>query len=95
MKITNNTKNLRFELMEDGELAYLEYRYYKNDIALMHTFVPDKLRGKGIAHALAKCALEFVQKEGKKMMVYCTYVAKYLQEHPEYKTLLDESYYKK
>lgn len=93
-QITNNTKNLQFEVKQEGHLAYLEYRFYKNSIALMHTFVPDELRGRGIAADLAKFALEYVKQEKKTLMVYCPYVAKYLKEHEEYKALLNPDYYK-
>ena len=90
--ITNNTKRSRFESEVDGEFAYLDYRFYKDDIALMHTFVPEFARHRGIAAALAKFALEYVKEQRLKLMVYCPYVRKYLQEHPEYQTLLDGKY---
>ena len=34
---TNNLTNLRFEVDVDEEKAYLEYRWYKKDLALMQT----------------------------------------------------------
>ena len=37
--VVNNDVQQRFEVYEGNETAYLEYRYYKEDIALMHTFV--------------------------------------------------------
>jgi predicted GNAT family acetyltransferase len=54
ISIINNTKLSRFETEINGEFAYVEYRFYKGDIALMHTFVPEADRNKGIASALAK-----------------------------------------
>ena len=76
----------------DGELAVLQYRFYKNDIALMHTEVPEKLSGKGLASALAKYALEWAKNNNKKVMVYCPFVASYLKKHPEYNFLIDKMY---
>src|SRR3954451_4789833 len=35
-EIINNEKNLQFEIHEDDEMGVLQYRFYKNDIALMH-----------------------------------------------------------
>ena len=90
--ITNNEKHSRFETEVNGEFAYLEYRFYKGDIALMHTFVPESARGMGLAAALAKYSLEYVKEHKLKLMVYCPYVRKYLTEHPEYQVLLDKQY---
>jgi predicted GNAT family acetyltransferase len=92
ISITNNTKLNRFETEVNGEFAYVEYRFYKDDIALMHTFVPESARGKGIAAALAKFSLEYVKEHKLKLMVYCPTIAKYMKEHPEYQSLLDKKY---
>lgn len=91
--VKNNVENLRFEIHENAELAYLEYRYYKKDIAFMHTLVPESLKGKGIASALAKYAFEFAKKEKKPVMVYCPFVGSYVKKHPEVKAQLDQQYY--
>jgi uncharacterized protein len=90
--IINNTKLSRFETEINGEFAYVEYRFYKGDIALMHTFVPEADRNNGIASVLAKYALEYVKEQKLKLMVYCPVIAKYIKLHPEYKTLIDKQY---
>ena len=92
--VKNNTNNQRFEIHEDGEIAYLEYRFYKKDIALMHTVVPEALGGKGIASALAEYAFDYAKKEKKLVMVYCPFVSGYVKKHPEVKEQLDKEYYK-
>ncbi|MDB5199323.1 MAG: N-acetyltransferase [Chitinophagaceae bacterium] len=90
--ITNNIKQSRFETQIDGEFAYVDYRFYKDDIALMHTFVPEIGRGKGISSTLAKFALEYVKEQNLKLMVYCPFIAKYIKLHPEYESLIDKQY---
>jgi predicted GNAT family acetyltransferase len=90
--IINNTQQQQFEVRSENELAMLVYRFYKDDIALMHTEVPAALSGKGIASALAKHAFEWAKEHNKKVMVYCPFVAVYLKRHPEYNFLLDKSY---
>jgi uncharacterized protein len=82
--IQNNEKEQRFEIETEGEKAFLEYRHYYNDIALMHTFVPESLNGKGIASALAQYALNWTKSHNKKAKVYCPFVATYLKRHPQY-----------
>jgi len=92
--IINNIKLSRFETEIDGEFAYVDYRFYKGDIALMHTFVPETARGKGISSELAKFALEYVKEQNLKLMVYCPVIAKYIKQHPKYEALVDKQYHK-
>ncbi len=90
--VNNNEKTQRFQIHEAGELAYLEYRYFKNDIALMHTFVPEVLEGKGMASTLAHYALEWAKENQKPVIVYCPFVAAYLKKHTEYNSIIDKNY---
>ena len=92
MEIINNKKNFRFEApLPDGEVATLEYRWLRGSMVLMHTLVPVAARGKGVAAALVKYVLDYIRENGLKMIVYCPYVTKYLEKHPEYKYLIDTS----
>jgi uncharacterized protein len=92
IKIINNEARHRFETPAGDDLAYLEYGWHKGDIALMHSFVPESGRGKGLAAELAKFALEYVKEKKLRLMVYCPYVIRYMKEHPEYNVLLDKQY---
>jgi len=85
---------MQFEITLEDEKAYLTYRYYKEDIAFMHTFVPEELEGRGIASALAKEAFRYAASSKKLVMVYCPYVAGFIQKHPEYEKQLDPEYRK-
>lgn len=89
IKIFNNEQRLHFEtLLDDGDYAYIEYRWLKGTLVLMHTLVPEKHEGKGIAAALAKFALEYARNNKLMLLVYCPYVKGYMQRHPEYNGLL-------
>lgn len=90
--IRNNENNLQFEIEVDGEIAYLSYRFYKKDIAFMHTFVPKFLEGKGIASALARHAFEFANEKKKLVMVYCPFVSKFIKTHTEYDKQINPAY---
>jgi predicted GNAT family acetyltransferase len=92
--VVNNDKEMQFEVELDGEKAVLVYRFYKHDIALMHTEVPDALEGKGIASALARAAFAYAESQQKPVIVYCPFVAGFIQKHPEYKKQLDPEYNK-
>lgn len=90
--ISDNTTQQQFEITMDDELATLQYRFYKNDIALMHTHVPERLKGRGLATALANFGLEWAKSQNKRVMVYCPFVGSYLKKHPEYNYLIDKNY---
>ena len=75
---------MRFELKLEGQVAFLEYRYKKGILALMHTEVPAVLEGKGLGSALAKYAFQFAKQNNLPVLVYCPFVTSFLKRHPEY-----------
>lgn len=90
MEAVNNKKLSRFEIqLPNGEFAILEYRWLKGAMVLMHTMVPVAARGQGLADKIAKYALEYVREQNLKIIVYCPFVTKYMEKHPEYNDLLD------
>ena len=80
--------NGRFELERDGRVAYLEYNLAGKVLQLIHTEVPEALRGKGMASTLAESALEWAREHEVKVDVICPSVAAYLRTHPEYSDLV-------
>lgn len=80
--------NGRFELDRDGHVAYLEYNLAGKVLQLIHTEVPEPLRGKGLAGELAQSALQWARDHDLKVDVVCPYVAAFLRKHPEYSDLL-------
>jgi len=86
--VYNNADNMQFEMHSDGETAFLQYRFHEDVIWLMHTEVPKKLEGKGIASILAHYGLEWAKENNKKVKVICPFVAIYLKRHPEYNVLV-------
>ena len=75
--------NGRFELERDGHVAYLEYNLAGKVLQLIHTEVPEALRGAGMASALAESALQWAREHEVKVDVICPSVAAYLAKHPE------------
>jgi predicted GNAT family acetyltransferase len=89
MLIINNTKRNRFETEINGKFAYLDYEFFNGVMNLFHTFVPPKDRHQGIAFALVEFALEYAKSEHLKVIAGCPTVSIYIEQHPEYETLLD------
>lgn len=92
--VRNNEKQLQFEIGEGNDLAVLEYRFYKKSIAFMHTLVPESLKGKGIASALAAYAFAYAKEHKLPVMVYCPFVGAYLKRHPELREQLDKTFHR-
>lgn len=80
--------NGRFEIERDGQIAYLEYNLTGKILQLIHSEVPEAMRGHGIAATLAQSALEWAREHQVKVDVVCPSVAAYLEKHPEYKDLV-------
>ena len=87
-QIRNNEKNQRFEIVIENEIAFLEYRWNKDDLVLMHTLVPPKFERMGLASSLAKFALEHAKEKHLTIIVYCPFVVQYVKTHTEYNFLL-------
>lgn len=92
IKIINNEQRQHFETkLDNGEFAFIEYRWHKEILVIMHTFVPEAYEGKGIASSMAAFALTYARSNRLKVLVYCPYVKGYLARHPEYNDLLAAS----
>ncbi|MCC6589661.1 MAG: N-acetyltransferase [Bryobacterales bacterium] len=87
-QVTNNQSAHQFELTADGETAVLTYRLQPGSITFVHTGVPEKLEGRGIAKQLAAAGLEFAREHGLTVVPLCPYVAGYIKRHPEYLDLV-------
>jgi predicted GNAT family acetyltransferase len=78
----------RFQIERDGEVAYLEYTVSPGVLELIHTEVPEKLRGKGLAATLAETGLQYARENKLKVDVICPLVQGFMTKHPQYADLL-------
>src|SRR5690242_14267571 len=62
--VIDNPDARRFELPVEGQTAILEYERTPKSLVLLHTEVPPSLRGRHIADALAKAAIDRAHAEG-------------------------------
>ena len=86
--VVHNTSQQHFELRVHDHLAYLSYTQDGGRVVLDHTYVPDALRGRGLAGVLARAALEEARQRGWKVVPQCSFVATYIERHPEFKDLV-------
>src|ERR671937_2558950 len=78
----------RLEIERDGEIAYLEYSLSGNVLELIHTQVPEKLHGMGLASSLAENALRWAREKHYKVDIICPAVKAFVAKHPEYSDLI-------
>lgn len=81
----NKVTRSRFEIEEDGEVAYLEFETDSQGwMTIWHTEVPSTLRGRGVATELAQTAFEYAKQNELRVDVICPLAADFLSKHPEY-----------
>lgn len=87
--IVHNATSQRFEMALEGRTAFLSYQILDDDTwDYCHTIVPKELGGRGLGSQLVKFALDYAQNEQKKIIASCSFVANYMDKHPEYQSLL-------
>jgi predicted GNAT family acetyltransferase len=82
VRVTDNREARRFEVAIEGHVAFLQYERKGTAMVLVHTEVPDALRGRGLADALAKTALASAHAEGLTIIAECPFVRTYMRRHP-------------
>ncbi len=78
----------RFELEEDGRLAYADYRREGDVLIVPHVFADPALRGRGAAGRLMQGVAEYARDGGLKISPVCPYAAAWMRRHPETADLL-------
>jgi len=87
--VTHDEAAQRFEARIDGQLAHCDYRRQGALLVLHHTEVPPRLQGQGIAAKLVAAALDWARAQGLHVRPACSYVARYMREHPQTQDLLE------
>lgn len=88
--VINNTELSRFEIHEEGHIAFEKYELFDGGIAYVSTVVPEALGGRGIATFLVKYVLDDAVAKGLKIKPICPVVKKYVEKHPEYQQYVVE-----
>jgi predicted GNAT family acetyltransferase len=86
--VTHNVAAHRFETTVEGHLSVCEYERTGDVITFTHTAVPPELRGRGLAELLVRTALAEARRENLKVVPACSYVATFINRHPEFADLL-------
>ncbi len=86
--MTDNVALSRFELEEQGQVAFADYRRRGDILVIPHVESPAELRGAGTAGRLMQGLLALARLRGEKVTPLCSYAAAYIRRHKEWQDLL-------
>jgi predicted GNAT family acetyltransferase len=86
--VVHETAAARFKVLVGGQEAVADYVLQGGTMVLTHTYVPPGLRGRGLAERLVRAALEHARAGRFRVEPACSYVATFMDRHPEYRDLL-------
>ncbi|MGB5539837.1 MAG: GNAT family N-acetyltransferase [Gammaproteobacteria bacterium] len=79
MDIQHEPRQQRFVVKMDGLESVLEYRLRGDSIDFTRTFVPEALRGRGIAEKLVRTGIAWAREQGYTMQASCWYAKRFLE----------------
>lgn len=78
--VLHQPENSRFVSIVDGAEAVLDYRMLSaKRIDFNHTFVPNALRGRGIAETLVRTGLAWARHQDLQIQASCWYVQRFMR----------------
>jgi predicted GNAT family acetyltransferase len=86
--VRDNAERSRYEMTEDGRLAWADY-YRNGDVVILpHVEADPALRGTGAAGRLMEGVLSQVRAEGLKVRPVCSYAVAYIRRNKQHHDLL-------
>lgn len=80
LAIHHDVAGHQFEATVEGHHAYLAYMDLgQQTLDIYRTYVPNALRGQGIAAALTEHALQYAERMGYSVIPSCSYVERYME----------------
>lgn len=84
--VQHDIEGKQFYVAIDGARAYLAYMDLgKKTLDIYRTYVPNALRGKGLAAQLTEHALRFATDRGYSVIPSCSYVERYMARQEKLK----------
>jgi predicted GNAT family acetyltransferase len=93
MDVIHNEADQRFEIrLDDGTIAFADYRPLQGKVMFPHTLVPPHHEGQGLGSAIAKSSLDWARAQGLQVIPACTFYASYMKRHAETHDLVDPGF---
>ncbi len=87
-KVQNNTARERFELTENGAVAFATYQRRDGKLFINYVEAPPELRGTGTAGRLMDGIAAHLRADGTKAVPICGYAVSWFRRHPEHSDIL-------
>jgi len=87
-ELRNNAEAARYEMDEQGQTSWADYRLQGERLYIDHVESPPALRGTGAAGRLMKALAQDARNRGLKITPICGYAAAWLRRSPEFKDLV-------
>jgi predicted GNAT family acetyltransferase len=89
VQLVDRAERSRYEAtIGDQVVAFSDYDVRGSIVVLPHTVTVPALRGQGHAARVVRFALDDIRAAGRKVIPRCWYVARFIDEHPEYADLV-------
>ncbi len=88
IEIVHESSAKRFVAVVEGQECVIDYQRSGDTMTITHTGVPASLGGRGIASELARFSLDTAKEQGWQVVPACSYVASWIEKHPDYQKLL-------
>ncbi|WP_300973445.1 GNAT family N-acetyltransferase [Sphingomonas sp. LHG3406-1] len=93
MEVVRNEEKQRFEIaLDDGSVAFADYRLLRGKIMFPHTVVPPAHEGQGLASKIARVSLDWAREQKLQVIPQCTFYMNYMKRHAETHDLLDPDF---
>jgi predicted GNAT family acetyltransferase len=86
--LRNDTANARYEMDEQGQTSWADYRLSGERLYIDHVESPQALRGSGAAGRLMGALAADARDKGLKITPICGYAAAWLRRSHEFRDLL-------
>lgn len=86
--VIRNESRSRFELEQNGAVAFASYTPGPGVVTVTHTEVPRELREGGIGTKLVIGMLDDIRARGEKLRPLCSFVRHVIAQHPDYADLV-------
>jgi len=88
VSVIDNPAKSRFELEENGALAFATYRHHGGVYTIPHVEAATVLRGKGAAGRLMEGIAALARVDGFKIAPTCSYAIAWFRRHPDQADLI-------
>lgn len=87
-ELRNNSEASRYEMDEQGQTSWADYRLQGERLYIDHVESPAALRGTGAAGRLMKALAQDARDRGLMITPICGYAAAWLRRSPDYRDLV-------